>query len=291
MNGQAQSGFLVLLKHELGAQQVSGVQLILAILFFYLPWLGLNFLMFALGQDLTAFYPGMLGMLLIFWLMVACALTAYPQVPLVWSNMANFKAFEFLFTRAVDRRLNFRAKAAATLLLVLAPQLPGLVWSLAQPDMVVTFEARSTQVSAKADTIAGLVFPTQRYLQSFPGSERLPGPKPEDHDQLRIHGGWRAYAWWLAWGTTLGTALFFAYYALVGGHLRRSGWWANTILIAPIPIVIGMVALTVGRGFHPGNESFLFFREHESVCLLLLLTVGYASLRWCEDRFTQLEIL
>ncbi len=283
--------FLVLLKHEIGFRQLDGLQLILALTFFYLPWLGLNILMFALGYDLTAFYPGMLGMLLLFWLMVVGLLTTYAQVPLVWSNQPNFKAFEFLFTRAVDRRMIFRAKAAATLIVVLTPQLPGLVWSLAQPDMFVTFEARATQGSASADTIAGLVFPTQRYLQSFPGSERLPGPKPEDHDQLRIHGGWRAYAWWLAWGSTLGMALLFAYYALVGRHLRRSGWWANTILIAPIPGVIGLILLVAWLGYHPGTESFRFFREHEFVCLLLLLTVSYASLRWCEDRFAELEIL
>ena len=95
---------------------------ILALTFFYLPWLGLNILMFALGRDLTAFYPGILGGLLLLWLMAMCSLAAYPQVPVIWSNLTNFKAFEFLFTRAVDRRLNFRAKAAATLLIVLVPQ-------------------------------------------------------------------------------------------------------------------------------------------------------------------------
>ena len=52
-----------------------------------------------------------------------------------------------------------------------------------------------------------------------------------------------------------------------------------------------VVCLVVWLGFHPGDESFLFFREHELVCLLVLVVVGYASLRWCEDRFAELEIL
>ena len=118
------------------------------------------------------------------------------------------------------------------------------------------------------------------------------GTKPEDGlIMLRIRGGLRAYAGWLAWGTTLGTALFFAYYALVGRHLWRSGWWAYTVLLAPLPMAIGLVCLIVQLGFHPGEESFIFFREHGFVCFLLLIVVGYASLRWCEDRFAELEIL
>ena len=292
MTNQTRRPFLTLLKHEIGFQQLSRLELALALTFFYLPWLALNILMFALGRDLTAFYPGILGGLLLLWLMAMCSLAAYPQVPVIWSNMTNFKAFEFLFTRAVDRRLNFRAKAAATLLLVLVPQLPGLVWSLAQPDMVVRLDANPGAGVVSRVFIEGRVFPLERYVQAFPGSERQLGEKPEDGMvRLRIRGGLRAYAAWLAWSTMLGMALFFAFYALVGRHLRCSGWWANTVLLAPLLVVIGLVCLSVRLGFYPGNESFLFFREHEFVCFLLLIVVGYASLRWCEDRFAELEIL
>ncbi len=290
MNNQERNTFLALLKHELGYQQASGVELILALTFFYLPWLGLNIGMFALGYDLTAFYPGMLGMLLLFWLMGACGLTTYPQVPLVWSNMTNFKAFEFQFTRAIDRRLNFRAKAAAALITVLAPQLPGLVCSLVQPDMVVTLDVRAAETEAQHDTIEGRAFPTERYFQAFPGSARLRAPKPEESERLRIHHGWLAYSCWLAWATMLLTTLFFAYYALVGRHLRSGGWWANTALITPIPLVLCTMLFTIWRGLNPGDELFLFFRAHWFGCTLLLAVTCCASLRWCERRFVELEI-
>lgn len=291
MNSQERNTFLALLKHELGYQQVSGVGLVLAMGFFYAPWLALNIGMFALGYDLTAFYPGMLGMLLLFWLMGACGLTTYPQVPLVWSNMTNFKAFEFQFTRAIDRRLNFRAKAAATLIVVLAPQLPGLVGSLAQPDMVVTLDARSEETESQRDTIEGREFPTKRYFQAFPGSTRLPAPKPEEHERLRIRHAWLTYSCWLAWATTLLTTLFFAYYALVGPRLRSSGWWANTVLVMPVPAVMGLMGFAIWRGCNPGDELFLLFRAHWLVCAVALAAIGCGSLRWCERRFAELEIV
>lgn len=291
MNGQARSPFLVLLKHELGFQQMRGLELFFALTFFYGPWLALNILMFALGYDLAAFYPGVLGGVLLFWLLGACAMATYPQVPLVWSNMANFKQFEFLFTRAVDRRLNFRAKVAATLIVVLAPQLPGLVCSLAQPDMVVKLDAGAGEPEVARDTIEGREFPTVRYFQAFPGSARLPAPKPEEPGSLLIRGGWLIYACWLAWATTLLTAVFFAYYALAGRHLRSTGWWANTVLIAPIPVVLGGMLFAIWRGFHPGDELFLFFREHWFGCAFLLAGVCFASMRWCERRFAELEIV
>ncbi|MEQ2009298.1 MAG: hypothetical protein ABMA26_21155 [Limisphaerales bacterium] len=303
MNGQTRSPFLVLLKHELGARQVSGVELILALTFFYGPWVLLNILMSALGSDLTAFYPGMLGMLLLFWLLGACAMATYPQVPLVWSNMTNFKAFEFQFTRAIDRRLNFRAKAAAALIMVLAPQLPGFVCSLLHPDMVVTqvqpdmvvtpnmVPTLDVQAKTRGDTIEGRAFPTERYFQAFPGSVRAPAPKPNEHGCLRIRHGWLTYTCWLAWTTTLLTTLFFAYYALAGRHLRSSGWWANTVLIAPIPTVLGAVVFAIWLGLNPGDELFLFFRAHRLVCALVLAGTCYVSLRWCERRFAELEIV
>ena len=291
MNGQARSPFLVLLQHELGCKQLRGVELVLALTFFYAPWLGLNLLMFALGHDLTAFYPGMLGVMLLFWLMGICALTAYPQVPVVWSNLTTFKQFEFQFTRAIDRRLNFRAKAAATLLVVLAPQLPGLVWSLAQPDMVVTLDVRAGETEAQRDFIAGRGFPTARYFQAFPGSERLPASQPEERGRLRLRHGWLVYAWWMAGTTTLLTALFFAYYALVGRHLPRTGWWANTVLVAPVPVVLGALIFPAWRGMNPGDELLLGWQHHWPGCLLLVAGVCYGSLRWCEQRFANLEIL
>ena len=291
MNRRPRNPFLVLLKLELGFQQVRGLELFFALTFFYLPWLGLNVGMFALGYDLTAFYPGILGMLLLFWLLGACGLTTYPQVPLVWSNQANFKAFEFLFTRAVDRRLNFRAKAAAALILVLGPQLPGLVWSLAQPDMVVALDVRSAEAGAQRDTIEGRVFPTERYFQAFPGSTRQAAPKPEEPERLRIRHGWFTYACWIAWTTTLLTALFFAYYALVGHHLRSSGWWANTVLALPLPAVMGAMLFAMWRGINLGDELILCFREHWFAGLLLLAATGYASLRWCEQQFVKLELV
>lgn len=291
MNGNTRSPFLVLLKHELGAGQVGGLAFVLALTFFYGPWVALNILMSALGYDLTAFYPGMLGMLLLFWLMGACALTTYPQVPLVWSNTTSFNQFEFQFTRAIDRRLNFRAKAAAALIIVLAPQLPGLVCSLVQSDMVVTLDARAGETEVQRDNLEGRAFPTERYFQAFPGSARLPAPKPEEHERLRIRHGWFTYNCWLAWATTLLTALFFAYYALVGPHLRSSGWWANTVLIAPVPLVIGAILFAIWRGFNPGDELFLFFRTHWVLCALVLAGACYASLRWCERRFAALQIV
>lgn len=291
MNGQARSVFLVLLKHELGYKQVSGVGLILAIVFLYAPWLALNIGMSALGYDLTTFYPGMLGMLLLFWLVGACGMTTYPQVPLVWSNQPNFRQFEFQFTRAIDRRLNFRAKAAATLIIVLAPQLPGLVGSLVKPNMVVTLDVRAGEKEVQRDTLEGRAFPTERYFQAFPGSARLPAPKPEEHERLRIRQGWITYTCWIAWATTLLTALFFAYYALAGRHLRSDGWWANTVLIAPIPGVLGAMGFASWRGFNPGDELFLLFRTHWFACVLLMVAACFASLRWCERRFTELELV
>ena len=290
MNGNVRSPFLVLLKHELGAGQVGGLALVLALTFFYGPWVLLNILMSALGRDLTAFYPGMLGMMMMFWLMGACGLTSYPQVPLVWSSTTSFKQFEFQFTRAIDRRLNFRAKAAAALIMVLAPQLPGLVCSLAQPDMVVTLDVRAAGVTVQPDTVEGRAFPTARYFQAFPSSERLPASKPEEHELLRIRHGWLTYTCWLAWFTTLLTALFFAYYALVGPGLKRSGWWANTVLITPVPLVIGAILFAIWRGFNPGDELFLFFRAHWIVCGLMLAGACHASLRLCERRFAEMEI-
>jgi hypothetical protein len=54
---------------------------------------------------------------------------------------------------------------------------------------------------------------------------------------------------------------------------------------------MGALLFAIWRGFNPGDELFLFFREHRFVCALLLAGTGFASLRWCERRFVELEIL
>ncbi len=287
----ARHPFLTLLKHELGAGQAGGAQFFLGLVFFQLPWLGLSILMSALGRDLTAFYPGMLGVMLLFWLLGMCALTTYPQVPLVWSNMTNFKQFEFLFTRAVDRRLDFRAKAAAVLIFVLVPQFPGFLWSVIQPDMRVTLDARAANTEVQSDTVEGRIFPTTRYFQAFPGSERVAGVASGEHEHLRIRSGWLAYSGWLACVTVLLMAMAFAYYALVGQRLRVAGWWANTVLVAPVPVVIGAVLLAAWCGVNPGDELLLFYGQHWFGCLLVAVGACYVSLRWCERRFVELEIV
>jgi hypothetical protein len=56
-------------------------------------------------------------------------------------------------------------------------------------------------------------------------------------------------------------------------------------------MVTGAVMLIAWRGVHPGNELFLFFRGHWFVCALLLVGTCYVSLRWCEERFAELEIV
>jgi hypothetical protein len=197
--------------------------------------------------------------------------------------LENLGAFEFLFTRAVDRGMLFRARATAFFIFALAPLFLNVAVSGLAPDIIASVSASPAEYNLKL----------HRYLKAFPASQVLGAG--HYGAQLVISHGAVAYSAWLTWNGMLAFLLFQGYSTLIARRVKPNRWW--TALYAGPPILLLLLAVILATRSSPSSNvnicesSFLFFSTHPLTMLIALAAGAFLIQTWCERRFSKLEIL
>jgi hypothetical protein len=312
---KARTPFWPLLKNELALRQGGGAGPIAAILAVY--WLCVGSLPFLVlfgdpfgdlvggphsrGNIASLFDADFLPIMTFEFLGVLTLWITYATVPAFCDLLSPGGAvpgavqhagdFEFLFTRAVDRRILFRARATAFFILALTPLILNVVASPFAPDLTFSpVDAASAEAVRRYD----------RYQSTFP-AWRLQVNAPRMYNggfptvQMAIPHGAVAYTAWLAWSGTLAVLLLQAYGTLIARRVKANHWWTAFYPGAPMIIVLLLLILAarVSLRSHINlyENSFLFFSAHPLAMVTALALLAVLIQTWCERRFSQLEIL
>ena len=194
-------------------------------------------------------------------------------------------ALEFLFTRAVDRRVLFRARATAFFIFALTPLFLDMAVSPLMPR--VRFAPGNL-----TSTVA--VHRQEEYLRAFPTSRPEAVPPGSPAGQPVPHGA-IAYTGWVAWSATLALLLLQGYACLISKRVKPNNWWTALFPIMPVLLVILWLWLA-GRGILGTpirwyEDSFLLFSMHPLAMVLALAGLAVAVQGWCERRFSRMELL
>ena len=264
--------FWLLLKHQLalgqtgGAWPVAGLLLVCWLIVAALPLLVLFGQGMAHGNVASLFQCGVLPVFAFLFLICLTLSMTYATVPAfcdllppengVRGSIQKLAVFEFLFTRAVDRRLLFRARMTAFAIMVLAPLFLSLAVSPLAPD--ISFGPSD---STSAEALAR----HERYLAAFPASH------PRVHaaivpGELIIPHGAVAYAAWVACSGTFAYLLLQAYGTLIARRVKPNIGWTSLLPAAPILVLLISLAVLVRSSFDAGISffeiSFLLFSTH-----------------------------
>jgi len=172
----------------------------------------------------------------------------------------------FIFTRAADRRIFFRARSAAVFLFALTP----LFLNVAASPL-----AREVHTGALSDS---------RYSQAFP-----------DMNHGIIPYGAIAYTGWLAWSATALFLFLQAYGALIANRVKPNNKWTGIFPAMPLIVLfVSFIAWNkiIARAHVSfGEDSFLFFAMHPGEMVIALMALAVVVQIWSERRFSKLEIL
>lgn len=178
---------------------------------------------------------------------------------------------EFIMTRAVDRKIVARAKAALFFFVALVAPVAVVLYSLWRPDLHVVIYPKLAQLDG---------------LRHIPGSS-LVTDKGGRQGLVSIRSGYVLIAAWRVW-VVLALALIvqaFVYLIHPFRH-RRYFFWAMIFLVSFAP----MLSTYATRGSMPWDE-YLFFRfaAYQSSFWILTLAALIVCQLWCERRFGRLE--
>lgn len=210
------------------------------------------------------FFIGFLGMMVI----------APEAARSLSTNNASISGTEFLLTRAVDRAVLYRAKAAFLYLLVLVMPLMSLCYSLKDPDLQVTEYSGIAQ---------------QECLSHVPGSFLAPNPSGSLSPLISIPRGKPLIEEWHIWmflDYVLGVqALILLLYPF---KYRSILFYALFIVLIFLPLF--SVFRHVGEKTPSKMESLFFsFAAHQPLFWIVTALVLILGQVWCERRFAQLE--
>ena len=186
---------------------------------------------------------------------------------------------EFLLTRAVDRPLVFRARAAFFAFLILLVPILLTLWAVPNPDVQVGEFNRTLH---------------EAILANVPGSTSPPaGPHDEVKPILIPGGNLLVHTWHV--GSYLLTLLFTqAVIFLVQplpAQFRRWIFWAVVLGVGFLPIFEPLAMLA--GALHakvPYHEQFFFWYAQHQVLFWVVLVAGALALQaWCERRFARME--
>lgn len=183
---------------------------------------------------------------------------------------------EFIFSRATDRRILFRARSSVFFLIVLTPLFVSLAISSFLPDL----SFHSIDGSSPARQI--------HYLETFDGSRILPS------GELIIPGGASSYISWLAWAAIASFFALQAYGTWIAKFINPTNIWHWTLAALPL-ILLLFIAIAWSRNSSVDSNfyesSFLFFSGHRLAMALVLVVFAIVVQLSCEKRFSKLEIL
>jgi hypothetical protein len=191
------------------------------------------------------------------------------------SLVSSYSGTEFLLTRAIDRPVLYRAKAAVLFTLVLSLPLIGILYSLKDPDLVVSEYSTTVQ---------------QQCLANVPGSAILPPDK--DHrtpNLISISRGNVLVAQWQFW-VMLVTALLLQFAILALYPFKYAKWifWILFMSLAFSPL-IGLMTSN-GKGHVYDNVQLFFdFAGHQVLFWCVTAVLFVLGQLWCERRFARME--
>lgn len=236
------------------------------------------------GGDLPTFFASfgdLVGFVLVWWLLMVGWFFAFALFPGFSAPTQNVRAFEFIFTRAVDRRRLLRARFGVIYLALLGPLVVNLVLVAFAPAPVIGTEVK--QPGARLERV-------EQYRETFPGVREV--SERETNPFLKIpvpHGGLVFGLWVFSIGA--GSLLLMqGYCAWLAPRVPRNLWLAGLAL--SIPVLVGFwLAPWVPRHFPEFyEESFLWFGRRLWLLIPVLLGL-FATVQWyCERKFIALEI-
>jgi hypothetical protein len=188
--------------------------------------------------------------------------------------MSSYHGTEFILTRAIDRPIVYRARAAFLYLLVVIIPLVALLHALQKPDIVVEEYSRPIQQIA---------------LAAMPGSTLLPPEKKKGSSSLIAipRGNVLAAEWQMVLPVTLIIAMQIGVLILHPFKYGRWIFWTFYVALCFGPLFDINSGGTKGPTF---NESAFFaFAEHQVLFLGLVAVAFVAAQLWCERRFARME--
>jgi hypothetical protein len=230
-----------------------------------------------------AAFGDLVGFALVWWLAMSGLAFANALLPGVSNPVQSVRAFEFLFTRAIDRRRLFRTRAAVIYLVMLGPLLLNVLVSAGLPQQPI--------LGPDASAPAASALRREQYLKTFPGSHPKEGKSQVQPAPLVIPRGAVALTSWIFSLATLALLLMQGYCVLLAPHVQHNPWLAGVAIGTPV-LAAAFLAPWIPR-HHPHlyEESFLFFaRNHVPLLVGLVVVIPVVQL-FSERRFSQLEIL
>jgi hypothetical protein len=225
-----------------------------------------------------SYHPNLASLLSVQNLFFVGILGAIALVPERFQFGANTAAWssgtEFLLTRAVDRPVLFRSKAAFMYLLVLLLPLVGLIHAFSHPDLVIHEYSSQSQ---------------QLCLSQLPGSALQADPERGHSPLILIPGGNVIMEAWHVWqfiGCTLVTQMLIL--TLHPFRFRILIFYALFLSLVFVPLFFQVSDF---RDLRPSAMEYLFFlfASHQALFwIVTALTVVLGEL-WCERRFASLE--
>lgn len=286
----ARTPYWPLLRNELGMDHCPKILWALNFGVCLLGWLlassvPLLLLVKSSGGNLWTFFAAfgdLAGFGLICWLAVAGALFAFAFLPEISNPSQNVRAFEFMFTRAIDRRRLFRTRVAVTYLLMLGPLLLNLL---------VSARMSETTWGSDVSDASTLTSRGAQYTEAFPNSYSKAAETPGQPASIVIpRGALVLTAWVLALGT-LSLLLMQSYCLWLARRVHHNPWRAGLALAAPALFAFYLAPRIPDHCPHFYEESFLFFARNLVPVLAGLIALLAVVQIVSERRFRKLEIL
>ena len=190
------------------------------------------------------------------------------------SNLVStYYGSEFILTRAIDRPVLYRAKAAVLYLLVLTLPCLAIANSLRNPDLTVSEYSKVVQ---------------QQCLAAVPASVLIPASKKDYQPLIAIPRGNILVAEWQLWVMLLAAiALQLLILILYPFKYGKVIFWVLYFGLILVPLF----DLThIGKDEATVNEQLFFsFAGHQSLFWILTASAFVFTQLWCERRFAQLE--
>jgi hypothetical protein len=221
-----------------------------------------------LEQQLTNqnfFFAGFIGFMLL-----------APEMMMSTASSAQWPTgTEFLMTRAVDRRLVFRARAVLYYLVVLTLPLCGLPLSLGSPTLRVG-ESGETE------------YQQQQVLDHMAGSTRAEADNYR-HEIIIPNGNPLVQSWriWSILCLVLGTQIvILLIYPL---KYRRFILWGVLAAVVGIPLYLTFSSISKGGGLAFNEVMFFGFVAHQGLVWVFTIAAVLLGQVWCERRFARME--
>lgn len=302
----ARTPYWPLFRNELGVGHYPGIPWAMTLGFYLAIWLlasslPLLILFKTCEGNLATFFTAfgvMFGFALVWWVAITAWLFAFALLPGISNPIQSVRAFEFMFTRAIDRRRLFRTRTAVIYLVLLGPLLLNLL---------VSAGSRETTIGADTSDPGSAALRREQYSNAFPASRpKEAGVYPKEGTV----GGWPITALklleqpapmvipraamvlsaWILWMGTLGLLLMQGYCVLVARHVQNNPWLAGMAIGGPI-VAASLLAPWIPK-LYPDlfEQSFLFFARNLVPLLIGLLALVPVVQIFSERRFSKLEI-